>query len=316
MHQIRLTFLAILLSWPALATAETLEQIVERAKPGLLGVAVYDFRTGQTQGVNLSGSFLLQSVFKVFLATTVLDRIDAGSLSLDQTVKLAPVDLRAGVGSIDNSKGGTFTVRALLKAAIEQSDNTAADALLRLVGGPPEVTAWLRRKGITSIRVDRDERTLSRDESGIPADFHPDQNAADLRDQISKAKRHAAFEAALIDPRDTATPEGTIHFLVALKEGSLLSPTSTSLLFQWMNEAKTGTDRLKAGFPAKTILAHKTGTSGTFEGISLATNDIGIATLPDGRTLAIAVFLANSPAPEETRDAIIAACAKAVSKSP
>jgi len=316
MHRFHLPFLAFFLAWQTLDAAETLPEIAERAKPGILGVAVYDFRTGQTQGVNLSGSFLLQSVFKIFLAATVLDRIDAGSLSLDQTVKLTRSDLRAGVGSIDNSKGGTFTVRALLKAAIEQSDNTAADALLRLVGGPGEVTAWLRGKGIADIRVDRDERTLSRDESGIPADFHPDQNAADLRDQISQTTRHAAFKAALVDPRDTATPEAVIHFLVALKEGSLLSSTSTNLLLHLMSEAKTGTDRLKAGFPKKTVLAHKTGTSGTFEGISLATNDIGIATLPDGRTLAIAVFLGNSPAAEETRNAIIAACARTVAKSP
>jgi beta-lactamase class A len=82
-----------------------------------------------------------------------------------------------------------------------------------------------------------------------------------------------------------------------------------------MREAVTGQGRLRAGFSSKTVLAHKTGTSETFEGVSLATNDIGLATLPDGRTLAIVAFLANAPGSDETRDATLAACARLAAKS-
>lgn len=315
MPYVRITFLSLLLALPAIARAETLPDIAARAKPGILGVAVYDFQDGVMQGVNLSRPFMMQSVFKCFLSAMVLSQVDAGAISLDQTVTLTLKDIRSGGdGTIDKSGGGTFPVRELLEAALTQSDNTAADALLRLIGGPAQVTAWLQGKGFTGIRLDRDERTISRDENGIPPTLSPDKNAADLRYDIPKEQRHAGFVAALTDPRDTATPEAAVRFLVALKRGEVLSPASTALLLGWMEKAKTGQKRLKAGFPKGTVLAHKTGTSGIFEGLCLATNDIGIATLPDGRTLAIAVFLANSPASDDARDAFIADCARAVSK--
>jgi beta-lactamase class A len=57
---------------------------------------------------------------------------------------------------------------------------------------------------------------------------------------------------------------------------------------------------------------HKTGTSGTKDGIALATNDVGLITLPDGQRLALAVFVTDSKADEATRDAVIARIAKAV----
>jgi beta-lactamase class A len=254
-------------------------------------------------------------VFKTFLSGMVLAQVDAGELSLDKTIMLSPEDLRDGLGPIDKSQGGTFSVRDLLRAALIQSDNTAADALLRLVDGPNKVTAWLHGKGIEGIRIDRDLRTMGRDQSGIPANLSPGRNGSSLESQISNTARTAAFKAAFSDPRDTATPEGTIHFLVALKKGELLTAASTDLLLGWMREARTGQGRLSAGFSSKTTLAHKTGTSSMFEGVRLATNDIGLATLPNGRTLAIAVFLANAPGTDQARDAILAACARVAATS-
>lgn len=296
-------------------TAETFQEIADRATPGILGVGVYDFQTGSMQGVNLSRPFSLQSVFKAFLSAMVLAQVDAGQLSLDKTITLAPDDLRGGMGSIDRSHGGTFPVRDLLRAALIESDNSAADALLGLVGGPDKVTAWLRGKGINGIRIDRDLQTMGRDESGIPANLFPRRNASPLENQVSKAARKAAFELAQSDPRDTAAPEAVIHFLVALKKGELLTTASTDLLLGWMREAKTGQGRLRAGFPSQTALAHKTGTSLTFEGVTLATNDIGLATLPDGRTLAIVAFLANATGSDEARNALLAACARVAAQS-
>lgn len=56
---------------------------------------------------------------------------------------------------------------------------------------------------------------------------------------------------------------------------------------------------------------HKTGSSGTRDGVTAATNDIGLITLPDGRRLAIAIFISDSKADDATRDAVIARIAKA-----
>jgi beta-lactamase class A len=100
-----------------------------------------------------------------------------------------------------------------------------------------------------------------------------------------------------------------------LKKGALLSAASSDLLLAWMQEAKTGQGRLRAGFAAQTVLAHKTGTSIEFDGVRLATNDIGLATFPNGRTIAIVAFLASAPGSNETRDAILAACARAATKT-
>src|SRR5215213_2882763 len=90
-------------------TAETFQEIADRATPGILGVAVYDFQTGSAQGVNLSRPFSLQSVFKVFVAATVLAQVDAGQLSLDQTTTLTPEELRDEWSDVP--PGGTFSVR-------------------------------------------------------------------------------------------------------------------------------------------------------------------------------------------------------------
>jgi beta-lactamase class A len=68
---------------------------------------------------------------------------------------------------------------------------------------------------------------------------------------------------------------------------------------------------LKGLLPPGTVVAHKTGTDGTFGGLTRATNDIGIITLPDGRHLAIAVFVRDSTADEATRERTIAAAARA-----
>ena len=83
------------------------------------------------------------------------------------------------------------------------------------------------------------------------------------------------------------------------------------MLLQWMAEASTGVHRIKGDLPAGTIVMHKTGSSGTKNGVTFATNDIGLITLPDGRRLAIAIFVTDSAADEATRDGVIARIAKA-----
>jgi beta-lactamase class A len=85
----------------------------------------------------------------------------------------------------------------------------------------------------------------------------------------------------------------------------------TQLLLGWMKDSPTGAHRMKAELPAGTIVMHKTGTSGVQDGVASATNDMGLITLPDGRQLALAVFVTDSRADEKTREAVIARIAKA-----
>jgi beta-lactamase class A len=100
--------------------------------------------------------------------------------------------------------------------------------------------------------------------------------------------------------------------LRALDERHGLSEGSQALLLKLMIESPTGAKRLKGLLPAGTVVAHKTGTSGTQRGITAATNDIGIITLPNKRHVAIAVFVSDSPADAATREEVIAKVARAV----
>lgn len=110
---------------------------------------------------------------------------------------------------------------------------------------------------------------------------------------------HAQYE-------NYAEPAALVQLLRRLADTSPLSVEHTDLLLKWMSDTPTGQHRLKALLPAGTRLAHKTGTSGTDAGITHATNDIGLITLPDGRRLAIAVLITDSPKSEAIREAAIA----------
>jgi beta-lactamase class A len=114
----------------------------------------------------------------------------------------------------------------------------------------------------------------------------------------------------MADPRDTATLPSTLDFLSRLAQGQLLSAVSTRLLLRLMTDSPIGADRLRAGLPAGASLAHRTGSAATDLGLTPATNDIGIVTLPDGRRLAMAAYLAGSTATETVRDHLIADAAR------
>lgn len=107
-----------------------------------------------------------------------------------------------------------------------------------------------------------------------------------------------------------ATPEQALVLLRGLQEGRGLSASSRNLLLQFLTETGTGPHRIKGLLPAGTIVAHKTGTSGTSGGLSRATNDIGLITLPNGNHLAIAVFVSDSKAGTDTRESVIAKIAR------
>src|SRR5438132_10162508 len=96
--------------------------------------------------------------------------------------------------------------------------------------------------------------------------------------------------------RNWASPEAAVALLRALQERRGLSESSQTLLLRFMIESTPGPNRLKGLLPAGTVVAHKTGTSGTQNGVTAATNDIGLVALPNGRHLAIAVFVSDSPA--------------------
>ena len=112
--------------------------------------------------------------------------------------------------------------------------------------------------------------------------------------------------------RNFSTPDAAVALLRALHEKRGLSESSQALILKYLVESMPGAKRLKGLLPAGTIVAHKTGTSGAQNGVTAATNDIGIITLPNGKHLAIAVFVSDSPADEATREGVIAKISKLI----
>lgn len=229
------------------------------------------------------GRFPLQSVFKLPLAMTVLDAIDQVGLRLDQPVRVTPADFvteRQHSPIHDrNPDGVTLPLSRLLHAAASWSDGTAADVLLGLVGGPEAVTAYVRTLGVEGLTVAVTEKDMGR---------NPEAQY-----------------------KNWSTPEGAVAVLHALDEGRGLSPKGRAHLLRLLTETPTGPNRIRGRLPEGTPVAHKTGTSRTVDGVTAATNDIGIVTLPDGRRVAVAVFVSESPADVAVRERVIADVAHA-----
>src|SRR3546814_18230985 len=105
----------------------------------------------------------MQSVFKAPLGAAVLGRVEAGRLSLDAPVTVARSDLAMQWSPIATAFDGaarTYTVRELLRRAVGESDNTAPDVLMRLIGSPGAVAGFLRHAGGPSLRIARYQRAV------------------------------------------------------------------------------------------------------------------------------------------------------------
>jgi beta-lactamase class A len=293
--------------------------IADRARPGVLGVGLMNLESGETWLFNGDLRFPMQSVFKAPLGAAVLGEVDAGRLGLDQVVSIEEKDISPAHSPIADAWPARrdYTVRELLVAAVGGSDNTAADVLMKLIGGPGAVTTWLADHHVNQIRIDRYERELQPQSVGLDSfriAWKGDEAYRAAMDAVPPAERRAAMNAYLADDRDTASPRGILTYFYVLDQERLLSPASLALLMKIMTETQTGAARLKAGFPPGSAFAHKTGASRTDLGVNLATNDIGIVTLPDGRRYAVAVFLKGATLDGPGREAIHADVARAITR--
>lgn len=291
---------------------------IEQSTKGRIGVGLIDLKDRKSWSYRGSEPFPLQSVFKLPLAIGVLQAVEAGKFKLDQPITVTRNDLSLYHSPLAKGFKGErndYPLRELLARSTGESDNTAADLLLRLIGGPQALTAILKDGGVTGISVDRYERVFQPEILGLPG-YRWDQTIDTAQfykaiGAIPAAERKKRLAATLTDKRDAASPEASIAFLEGLAKGTWLrDPANAALLDKIMLEAKTGPNRIKAGLPAGARFAHKTGLGPSADGLNHATNDIGIVTLPDGRRFAIAVYLAGAQVGEKEREAAHAAVAR------
>ena len=291
--------------------------IAERARPGVVGVALMNLDSGEFWTFNGDRPFPLQGVTEAVVGAAVLAEVDADRLKLGQTIRAGEEDLSPPFSPLADAfpTRTDYTVRELLTAAVSHGDNTATDILMRAIGGPGAVTAWLKLRNIELVRVDRYARESEPDLEGM-ASFRPawkgEAAFAAAIATIPPAQRRAATQAYLQDVRDTATPRSFLHFLMELDDRTLVSPASTILLLKLMDTPGRGARDLKAGLPSGVSLAHVSGATRTDLGLTVATNEVGIFTLPDKRRYAVAVFLSGSTLDAAGRDAVIADVGRAV----
>lgn len=315
--------LACLAAVPALADwdRDKLDRAIagiEQESRGRLGVALMDLRDRKLWSHRGAETFPMQSVFKLPLAVAVLQQVEAGTFKLDQPITVTRKDFslfHSPLAKTFKGERNDYPLRELIRLAAGESDNTAADLLMREIGGPQVVTKMLRDGGIQGMSIDRYERQFQPEIYGLRGfgwDEIVDEKAfrADLK-AMRPRLRIAALSNALKDKRDAATPEASALFLEALAKGNWLrDPAHNAFLMKVITETKVGADRIKAGLPAGSSLAHRTGAGLTTDGVNHATNDIGIVTLPDGRRFVIVTYLAGSRADADERAAALAEMAR------
>jgi len=238
---------------PALQTFEQQLASIIDSRPGNYGVAALDLKTGEMISVRGDEPFPMASTVKIAVAANYLAQVEHGRRTLDDQIR-------------------GRSARALIDAMLIHSDNYATDILIRDLGGPKTLQAWLDQQGIRGLRIDR---TIA-------------QLLASPRD--------------LWDVRDSSTPRAMVDLLSRLDSGKLLQPESRSYLLDVMSRCQTGKNRMRALLPSWARVEHKTGTLNGY------TSDVGYVTLHDGRRLAIAIFARGGT----DRPATIAWAARAI----
>ena len=300
---------------PDVVLEARLRAIVSGA-PARFGVVAKHLGNGAIARVNPDDRIPLLSVVKLPVAIVVLDGVDQGRWALSTPITLLPEDMhpRGMLGDRYPRGGGPVSLYKLVDLMMRLSDNTAADALMRLVGGPSVVTEWLERHDIRDLRVDRTERDLGNDWHGLTpgVDTLAAEDIRELRAQVPEAVHDSAARAMLLDPRDTGTAAACVYLLERLWRGSLLSEAMTDTLKSVLVRCKTSPDRLPALLPKGTPVARKTGTGGTSRGVTVAINDVGVIRLPNGEDVAIAVLIGEPRGSMRRAERLIARVARAV----
>jgi beta-lactamase class A len=241
-----------------------------------LGVAALDTGSGRRLRFDANSRYAMCSTFKLPLAAAVLAGVDRGRFSLEDELSFGEDDLLDHAPVVRaNRRRGRLSLEQLCAAIVEVSDNSAANLLLRRIGGPAALTAFIRRSGDTVTRLDRYEEELN---GNLPG-----------------------------DARDTTTPAAMIGLMHALLLGNALRPSSRAMLVAWMEGATTGLKRLRAGFPPGWRAGDKTG-----NGAHGAANDIAIAWPPGRPAILVASYISGAEVGDEARHAAHAAVGRVV----
>lgn len=216
-------------------------------------------------------SFPFCSTGKIMVVSDILKKSEKNPDLLQKQIAYHQVDVdKSGYAPITKQHvANGMSVAELCQAAIEYSDNTAMNLLLKIAGGPKAVTSYARSIPDKNFRLDRWEPELN---TAIPGDI-----------------------------RDTTTPRAMANSLQQLALGSVLVSPQRELLQTWLKNNTTGGSKIRAGVPKGWVVGDKTG-----NGKYGTTNDIGIIWPPKHPPIILAIYLTQNKKETIKRDDIIA----------
>ncbi len=262
---------------------KAVDHIAQDAK-GIVCISIGNLETGDTFSYNGNYHCPMQSVFKFPIALAILNMVDKGTISLEDKIHLTKEDLSdtATMSPMRDEyfkKDTSLPISELIRFMVSESDNIACDILLKKAGGPKRVEDFIHGLGVTGFAIAATEKQM-----------------------------HANTK---LQYKSWCEPKEMTHLLVLFNQGICVSKSSTDYLRKLMEGNNTSVKRIRCLLPKGTVVADKTGTSMTEKGLAAATNDAGIITLPNGHHLIITVFVTDSKAAFDTREAVIAKIAKA-----
>ncbi len=249
---------------------------VEQRLNARLGVVLHDLASGRIWAHKADQRFPMCSTFKALAAAAVLARADRGDETLARRVVIQPSDLVTYSPVTKEHVGGDgMPIGEICAAAIATSDNTAGNLMLKAIGGPQGLTAFLRSIGDTTSRLDRWETELNEAKPG--------------------------------DPRDTTTPAALTATMQALALGTVLTAKSRDILVGWLLGNKVGDTKVRAGVPKDWRVGDKTG-AGEFG----TNNDTGIIWPPNRKPVLFTFLMTETAAPVSDKNAGMAEMARAL----
>ena len=246
---------------------------IETETGGRMGVALVDSKGALILGFNRDERFAMCSTFKAPLAAAVLTGAEGGKFGLEGHISFTKADILDYAPIVKkNAKRGRMSMEELAAAAVEVSDNSAANLLLPMIGGPEGLTKFVRAHGDTVTRLDRTEPTLNENVEG--------------------------------DERDTTSPAAMAGLMGRLIFRDLKTESADKLR-GWLNASTTGANRIKAGLPKDWTSGSKTGSCGT------AYNDVALVKSPSGEEYILAIYLDRPTVDAKAAEAAIAETARA-----
>ena len=230
---------------------------LEQTSGARLGLWALDTGTNKIIEYRSTERFPMCSTFKVVLVGAVLEKCQANSDLLSRNVTYVDSDLVEYSPVTKAQVESGMTVAELCAAALQYSDNTAANLLLGLVGGPKKVTNYAREIGDATFRLDRIEPELN---TALPNDV-----------------------------RDTTTAQAMGMSLRRLLLGDALREDERAMFQDWMKHNTTGAARIRAAIPSGWDVADKTG-SGHYG----AASDVAVIWPANREPWIVAIYTSSS----------------------